>query len=76
MSYKKFNNNDVFKNTIKTNPQFEFKIYRGKTYLNNSLDGFVRLKNDIVNPSPEAACNLPYSFDLNCEDNTQNIALI
>ena len=34
MSYKKFENNDIFYNVIKTKPRFEFKIWGGKAVAN------------------------------------------
>lgn len=75
MSYKKFNNNDVFKNVIKTNPYFEFKIYNGGISLNNSLNGYSTIKNELVIPAVSTCAN-ENSFDLTCVDNSQNIALI
>lgn len=41
MSLKKFEKNDVFKNVIKAKPRFEIKLYRGKEYINNSLNNFI-----------------------------------
>jgi hypothetical protein len=45
MPFKKFEQNEIFYNTIKTTPNYEFKIYGGKGYLNNS-DFYVNL-NDL-----------------------------
>ena len=36
MSLKEFSKNDVFRNSLTTFPRFEFKIYKGNAYLNNS----------------------------------------
>ncbi len=43
MSLKKFEKNDIFKNTIKTTPNFEYKIYGKNIYLNNSYEPQARL---------------------------------
>lgn len=76
MSYKKFTNNDVFFNVIKTKPRFEFKIQGGNIYLNNS-DGYVYLKNLLVTPPIlEASSGCLISLDFSCVDNTQYIPVI
>ena len=71
MSFKKFSYNDIFNNVIKTKPRFEFKIYGGNAYLNNSADGYAYL-----NKLNFLTCDLPYAFDFSCPDNSYNIALI
>lgn len=52
MSYKKFENSDLFYNTIKAKPRFEFKIWRGQVVVNNG--GGEAVKNDLqtVVPAP------------------------
>lgn len=42
MSTKPFEKTDIFHNIIKATPRFEFKIYDGAIYLNNS-EGFVKI---------------------------------
>lgn len=88
MSYKKFENGDLFYNTIKAKPRFEFKIWNGKAVVNNG--GGEALLNDLQISPPAAltqpyiapvicgtgSCVLPYSFDFSCEDNSHNIAII
>jgi hypothetical protein len=78
MPFKKFEKSDVFKNVIKTTPYFEFKIYGGKTYLNNSQSGYTQLNviNEPVVLAPVVGCPNPNSFDFSCEENSQNISLI
>jgi hypothetical protein len=34
MSYKKFEDGDLFYNVIKTKPRYEFKIWKGAAYIN------------------------------------------
>lgn len=38
MSYKKFEQSDIFYNTIITKPRYEMKIYSGRLYINNEHD--------------------------------------
>jgi hypothetical protein len=77
MSLKKFEKNDIFKNVLKTTPEFKFKIYVGERYLNNSLDGYARLNGLKVESVPDAVVGCgDNSFDLSCEENSYNIALI
>lgn len=73
MSFKKFEATDIFQNTIKTKPRFEFKIYNGKISL-NTLVGYTYL-NNLNLPSVEG-CLLPYSFDFSCPENSYNVGLI
>lgn len=70
MSYKKFDNNDIFYNVIKAKPKFEFKIYRGNAYLNNGFRSV--LLNDIA--TDIVACVI--SLDFSCADNSQYIGVI
>ena len=37
MSYKKFENEDLFFNTIKAKPRFEIKIWKGQVVINNGV---------------------------------------
>jgi hypothetical protein len=72
MSFKKFEDNDIFNNIIKAKPRFEFKIYGGNIYLNNG-EGF-----DYLNKLnlPIEVCEFPYAFVFSCEINSYNIAMI
>ncbi len=78
MSFKKFEKNDLFINTIKAKPHFQFKIYGGKAYINGELD-VLKLNNLLipteVPPEPPVyVCNLNYDF--NCDENSQYLATI
>lgn len=75
MPFKKFEKGDLFKNSLKTTPTFQFKVYAGKVYLNNSQNGFSEIKSLNV-PSDSDACSNPNAFDFSCEDNSYNIAPI
>lgn len=66
MSFKKFNSNDLFYNTIKTKPHFEFKIYNGQVFTNN----LSKLSNDILETKKE------YSLDFSNEENSFNVGII
>lgn len=72
MSFKKFNSEDVFFATIKAKPKFEFKIFNGKTYLNNS-DGYTYLNNLLITP-PVEGCDI--RLDFSCADNSQYLVVI
>ena len=76
MSYKKFERQDIFYNTIKTKPAFKFKIYDGKAYLNNSTTGYVSYADLNLAPTVISGCVNPNSFDFSCEDNSFNVGLI
>lgn len=78
MSFKKFEKNDLFINTIKAKPHFQFKIYGGKSYINSEFD-ILKLNNlymspEIIIPPPPYSCNLNYDFS--CEENTQYLPTI
>ena len=73
MSFKKFNSEDIFFATIKAKPKFEFKIFNGKTYLNNS-DGYTYLNNLLITPPTIEGCDI--RLDFSCEDNSQYLAVI
>ena len=73
MSFKKFEEQDIFHNTIKTKPYFKFKIYGGQAFLNNSTTGYVFYNN--LNTVADG-CDIPNSFDFSCPDNSHNIAAI
>lgn len=76
MSYKKFTNNDIFFNVIKTKPRFEFKIQGGNIYLNNS-DGYIYLKDLLIAaPTLESPIGCLISLDFSCVDNSQYIPVI
>lgn len=40
MSYKKFEQGDLLHNVIKAKPRFEFKIFKGNIFLNDSSNGY------------------------------------
>lgn len=84
MSYKKFENSDLFYNTIKAKPRFEFKIWRGQAVVNNN--GGEAILNNLQTVAPAAlvqpvipvpgGCPNPNAFDFSCEDNSFNISII
>lgn len=80
MSYKKFENNDLIYNTIKTKPRFEFKIWGGKALINTGVG--LAILNDyqvvspVFTPSTPVTCTNPNSFDFSCEENSHNIGII
>jgi hypothetical protein len=74
MSYKKFTNNDIFFNIIKSKPHYQFKIQNGNILLNNS-DGFVYLNSLLVEPPALLASTCDISLDFSCE-NSQYVAVI
>jgi hypothetical protein len=51
MSLKEFEKNDIFRNTIKANPKFKFKISSGVVYINDSYKQFVTVNEINVNPT-------------------------
>ena len=65
MPLKPFEKNDIFKNTLKTHPRFEFKIASGKVYLNGSR-GNVYLNELNLNTNISTACSNANSFDFSC----------
>ena len=84
MSYKKFENNDLFYNTIKAKPRFQFKIWNGKAVVNNGVGEALLNNLQTVEPQtlvqpyipPVVGCPNPNSFDFSCEENSFNIATI
>ena len=80
MSYKKFELGDIFYNTLKTKPRYEFKIHNGNIFLNNEKNGFIVLNSLNISPElpiiPFASCSIPYSLDLSCPDNTYYLGAI
>ena len=42
MSFRKFGQNDVIVNTMRTHPKSEFFIYDGKVYINNEKNSAVK----------------------------------
>jgi len=71
MSIKEFSKNDIFRNTLITYPRFEFKIYQGKAYLNNSVETYIAYGN--LNLKDQ---NVFGALDFSVEEQTVNIALI
>lgn len=84
MTYKKFENGDLFYNTIKAKPRFEFKIWGGKAVVNTGVGLAVLNSLQTVPPEPlvqpyipsPAGCTNPDSFDFTCPENSYNIAAI
>ena len=76
MTYKKFENGDLFFNTIKAKPRFEFKIWGGKAVVNNGSG--LAILNDLQTTPPTltGGCANPNSFDFSCEDNSHNLGII
>jgi hypothetical protein len=78
MSYKKFENSDLFYNTIKAKPRFEFKIWGGKAVVNYGA-GEAILNNLLIAPpavAPPVVCANQYAFDFSCLENSYNVGLI
>ena len=79
MSYFKFENSDLFYNTIKAKPRFEFKIWSGKAVVNGgtqtTLNALQTVPPVIVPPTPSICAN-PNSLDFSCQENSYNIAVI
>lgn len=78
MSYKKFQQSDVFFNTIKTKPKFKFKIHGGNLYYNNGIESsiFLQKLNEEVPYIPPSACLFINAYDFSCMENSQYIATI
>ena len=75
MTYKKFENGDLFFNTIKAKTRFEFKIWGGKAVVNNG-SGLAILNDLQTTPPILGGCPNPNSFDFSCEDNSHNLGII
>lgn len=76
MSLKKFEQNDLFLNVMKTNPHCKFSIYNGKTFYKQDFAapvGFVALF-DLHLDAPSELCS--YSLDFSQECNSQYIPLL
>ena len=58
MTFKKFKNTDIFRNTLEMNPSYDFVIYDGNVYLNNAT-GTIDLYEGISGSFPY----IPYSSD-------------
>jgi hypothetical protein len=71
MSIKEFSKNDIFRNTLVTYPRFEFKIYQGKAYLNNSVESYVSYGN--LNLKDQSVFG---TLDFSVEEQSANLALI
>lgn len=72
MSYKKFEKSDLFYNVIKTRPRFEFKIWGGNIYLNNT-DG-VAILNDLN--IGEKKCGSENILDFSCPETSYNVGIV
>jgi len=82
MSIKKFGQNDVFYNVLKTKPHVKFSIYNGNVtyradFANSVPSGYTALNDlnlDVITPSaPETGCN-QLNFSEIC--NSQYIPLV
>ncbi len=71
MSFKKFENNDIFYNVIKTKPRFNFKIWGGNIYLNYGYAG--NLLNDLGHFE---GCGNENILDFSCPETSYNYGLI
>jgi hypothetical protein len=80
MSYKKFEQGDLLHNVIKAKPRFEFKIFKGNIFLNDSSNGY-SLLNSFGEPAfaaptpPTGACE-QYAYDFSCLENSQYLPTI
>lgn len=79
MSYKKFEQGDLIYNTIKAKPRFEFKIFKGNIFLNDSSNGSALL-NSFGGPvfasgSAPSLC-AENAYDFSCLENSQYLATI
>jgi hypothetical protein len=77
MSFYKFKNNDVVRNTIITYPKIHFKIYKNKIYYNN-----LKITTDVEDGYPsvfdfniDGLCDAG-ALDFSCEDPSAYIAII
>ncbi len=50
---KEFEENDIFKNTLETHPHYEFKIYNGRVYINNSIEDSVKYQDGLKIPETD-----------------------
>lgn len=71
MPIKELSANDVFYNTIETNPRFEFKIWGGEVYLNSGYGGST-LSGPSINPS----CGDVNILDFSCPEVSYDYAII
>lgn len=76
MPLKEFSSNDIFKNTLVTFPRFEFKIYQGKAYLNNSFESYEQYENLNLKAEPAVVTPNENSLIFNLAENSQYIPLI
>lgn len=63
--------NDIFYNTIKTTPRFEFKIWGGEVYLNSGYGG-----STLSGPGVTFPCGDVNIFDFSCPETSYNYAII
>lgn len=78
MSFKKFEKGDILLNTIKAKPRFEFKIFKGNIYLNDSANGYAVLNSlgePLIFVPPSGVCE-QYAYDFSCEENSQYLSTI
>lgn len=79
MSYKKFENSDLFYNVIKAKPRFEFKIWGGKAVVNGGT-GEALLNNIQTTPPtilpPVILCGDINILDFSCPETSYNVGLI
>lgn len=72
MFIKEFSKGDVFRNTLITNPKYNFKIFNGQIYSKNYVDGSVVLIDLLIDLLPKTQGILDFST----EDNSGLISLI
>lgn len=75
MSLKKFENNDLFFNIIKTKPRFQFKLWGGNIYLNNQ-EGNAKLNYLNLNLETTTDCGKENILDFSCAENSYNVGIV
>ena len=65
---KKFDNDDILRNTLVTNPKVRFFCYNGKIYYNNSIETHLKLNNFLQYREPEVPAEIDNAITL--EDGT------
>ena len=69
MSYKKFEQNDVIVNTMRTHPRNEFFIYDGRVYYNNKPEQSGAFSSQVLNVPPGHISLYEYNIDRNATTN-------
>lgn len=78
MSYKKFEQGDLLYNIIKAKPRFEFKIFKGNIFLNDSSTGYALLNSfgEPAFPPPVPTVCEDNAYDFSCLENSQYLSTI